>query len=321
MKNEVVNTQNHEIAKYLAGQLLKVVLITVFFLSFPVSLYIRGYADFTQMPTLALLSNHNYTVGLGTGVAGCFFFLISMIDFIADCLKLFFAKDKTAQLKSLRTTNEEKEQEQKEEIPEQPISIIVALFLFLVTLFLLFILIFGIIKYYHSLNIETMNYGLFFGSALGCLFIIVTLLLSEKINKDLNKILIVFAFILGVLTSISAIDGTKKIAQKQSKSVKQRMFNYVELKNKSIHIENQYVKDIIDEVIKQVHLQVDEKIVIEIFVPKDFNSPNRKNEYDETMNLLKDSGFLKVEYYYTDRDCLHGNSGCNNEYSAIRIWD
>lgn len=176
-------------------------------------------------------------------------------------------------------------------------------------------------KFYHSLNIETMNYGLFFGSALGCMFIIVTLLISEKINKDLNKILIVFAFILGVLTSISAIDGTKKIAQKQSKSVKQRMFNYVELKNKSIHIENQYVKDILDEVIKQVYLQADEKIVIEIFVPKDFNSPNRKNEYDETMNLLKDSGFLKVDYYYTDRDCLHGNSGCNNEYSAIRIWD
>lgn len=109
MENEVVNTQNHEIAKYLAGQLLKVVLITVFFLSFPISSYIRGYADFTQMPTLALLSNHNYAVGLGMGVAGCFFFLISMIDFIADCLKLFFAKDKNAQLKEILATDDKKE--------------------------------------------------------------------------------------------------------------------------------------------------------------------------------------------------------------------
>ena len=101
MENEVVNTQNHEIAKYLAGQLVKILI----FLAIPLSFHLRGYVDFTQIPTLAFFSEQFYAVGFFAGVLGIGILLFTLVD----CWKIFSAQDKNAQLKEILATDDKKE--------------------------------------------------------------------------------------------------------------------------------------------------------------------------------------------------------------------
>ena len=98
MENEVVNTQNHEIAKYLAGQFVKILI----FLAIPLSFHLRGYVDFVKV-LIPIISNPMCLFGLiMIGMA-----ILSVIDTVKNCQKIFSSEDKTAKLKEILASDDD----------------------------------------------------------------------------------------------------------------------------------------------------------------------------------------------------------------------
>lgn len=120
------------------------------------------------------------------------------------------------------------------------------------------------------------------------------LVYAESIVSGLFLALFAITFNIGYFSLDNGI--RKPLAEKQEKLViaaTYRMDYHKNLTEKSKTITNQYVKQNIDEILKQVDLQYKNKFV-EITVPEDFFAGSRQKEYEETIGLLRASGFSSI---------------------------
>ncbi|MBP5789559.1 MAG: hypothetical protein J6W29_04925 [Neisseriaceae bacterium] len=131
----------------------------------------------------------------------------------------------------------------------------------------------------------------------------------NKKNVFISSFLILF--LVSFILLITYID---KSVDKRSHREK----SYDKLLTASHHIENIYVKDIIDDTTSKI-LESNKKEKVRIAVQKDFYSLARKKEYDEVIKIIKSSGF-KIEPEV--KDCvpvLFSKDECHLT-NQIEVW-
>lgn len=134
-----------------------------------------------------------------------------------------------------------------------------------------------------------------------------------------------FGFYLPVLTIILLFSGLVQFQNHAidkrieiiSTAKKHRMEYHAQLKNKSVNIQNQYVKERINEILNTVDRQY-ENDMVEITVPDDFFAFSRQSEYNQIVGLLKNSGFSSIKNI--KQKCHFLGVFMCEEYSAIKIY-
>ena len=145
---------------------------------------------------------------------------------------------------------------------------------------------------------------------LSILFGLFSFFFHEKKRKFLGYSSFVL-FLLFVVLSVNDFDKTvDKTVDKRSRREK----SYDKLLTESQNIENKYIKNIIDDTTNKI-LESDMREKITITVPKDFNSLKRIKEHDETIRIIKLSGFkvsTEVEECVDFFHCFKSNK--------IEVW-
>lgn len=136
--------------------------------------------------------------------------------------------------------------------------------------------------------------------------------LQPAITIGLGMLLVALVFL--VMPQAKEIDKT---GEEIKYSIEHRIEFYAQLKQKSNFIQDSYVKSTIDNALKEINLQYQNKTVV-IRVADDFPSFERKKQHDEVVRLLKDSGFVSVTDTSISKYCAY-RTPCET-YPAIRIY-
>ena len=138
--------------------------------------------------------------------------------------------------------------------------------------------------------------------------------LKLKITETIVSLLLCVGLVFFVMPQAKEND---KIGEEIKYSIEHRIEFYSQLKQKSNFIQDSYVKSTIDNALKEINLQYQNKTVV-IRVADDFRSFERKKQHDEVVRLLKDSGFISVTDTSISKYCAY-RTPCET-YPAIRIY-